>query len=43
MLGVAVDFGVRGTHRNNQIMEKYVKLRINIAFKELWFMKAKIN
>ena len=43
MLGVAVDLGMRGTHRNNQILEKYVKLRINIAFKELWFMKAKIN
>jgi hypothetical protein len=43
MLGIAVDLGVRGTHQNNQIMEKYVKLRINIAFKELWFMKAKIN
>ena len=43
MLGIAVDLGMRGTHKNNQIMEKYVKLRINIAFKELWFMKAKIN
>ena len=43
MLGVAVDLGMRGTHRNNQILEKYIKLRINIAFKELWFMKAKIN
>lgn len=43
LLGVAVDLGMRGTHRNNQIMEKYIKLRINIAFKELWFMKSKIN
>lgn len=43
MLGIAVDLGMRGTHRNNQILEKYIKLRINIAFKELWFMKAKIN
>ena len=42
MLGVAVDLGMRGTHRNNQILEKYAKLRINIAFKEIWFMKAKI-
>ena len=43
MLGVAVDLGMRGTHRNNQILEKYAKLRINIAFKEIWFMKAKIH
>ena len=42
MLGVAVDLGMRGTHRNNQILEQYIKLRLNIAFKELWFMKAKI-
>ena len=40
MLGVAVDLGMRGT---NQILEKYAKLRINIAFKEIWFMKAKIH
>lgn len=42
LLGIAVDLGMRGTHKNNQILEKYAKLRINIAFKEIWFMKAKI-
>lgn len=42
MLGLAIDLGMRGTHRNNQILEKYAKLRINIAFKEIWFMKNKI-
>ena len=43
MLGVAFDFGMRGTRSDNLILEKYAKVRINIAFKEIWFMKSKIN
>lgn len=42
MLGVALDFGARGTHAKNLILEKYAKIRIDIAFKEIWFMKNKI-
>jgi long-subunit fatty acid transport protein len=41
-LGVAIDLGVRGTEENGLIQERYVKLRLNIAFKEQWFMKRKI-
>lgn len=43
LLGIAFDFGVRGTEKNGLVQEKYAKLRINIAFKEFWFMKRKIN
>jgi len=43
LLGIAFDLGIRGTEKNGLIQEKYAKLRINIAFKEFWFMKAKIN
>lgn len=43
LLGVAFDLGIRGTEKNGLIQEKYAKLRINIAFKEFWFMKRKIN
>lgn len=43
LLGVAFDMGIRGTERNGLIQEKFIKLRINIAFKEFWFMKSKIN
>lgn len=43
LLGIAFDLGIRGTEKNGLIQEKYAKLRINIAFKELWFVKQKIN
>ena len=43
LLGIALDFGVRGTEKNGLVQEKFAKLRINIAFKEFWFMKRKIN
>lgn len=43
LLGVAFDLGIRGTEKNGLIQEKFAKLRINIAFKEGWFMKRKIN
>lgn len=43
LLGVAFDLGIRGTENNGLIQEKFVKLRVNIAFKEFWFMKRKIN
>ena len=43
LLGVALDFGVRGTEKEGLVREKFAKLRINIAFKEFWFMKRKIN
>lgn len=43
LLGVALDFGVRGTEKDGLVREKFAKLRINIAFKEFWFMKRKIN
>jgi len=42
LLGIAFDFGVRGTHDKNLLLEKYAKVRINVAFKEIWFMKRKI-
>lgn len=43
LLGVAFDLGMRGTERNGLIQEKYAKIRLNIAFKEGWFMKRKID
>lgn len=43
LLGIALDLGIRGTEQAKLVMERYAKLRINIAFKELWFMKRKIN
>lgn len=43
LLGVAFDLGIRGTERNGLIQEKFAKVRVNIAFKEGWFMKRKIN
>lgn len=43
LLGVAFDLGIRGTENNGLIREKFAKLRVNIAFKEFWFMKRKIN
>lgn len=43
LLGIAFDMGIRGTEKNGLIQEKFVKLRVNIAFKEFWFMKSKIN
>lgn len=43
LLGVAFDFGIRGTEKNGLIQEKFAKLRINIAFNEFWFIKRKIN
>lgn len=43
LLGVAVDLGIRGTEKNGLIQEKYAKVRLNIAFKEGWFMKRKID
>lgn len=43
LLGVAFDLGMRGTEKNGLIQEKYAKIRLNIAFKEGWFMKRKID
>lgn len=43
LLGFSIDGGIRGTESNTLIKEQYIKLRINIAFKELWFAKRKIN
>ena len=43
LLGIAFDFGMRGTEKNGLIQEKFAKLRINLSFKEGWFMKRKIN
>jgi hypothetical protein len=42
ILGVAADMGVRGKQTAGLIMEQFAKIRINIAFKERWFMKPKI-
>ena len=43
LLVVAFDFGIRGTEVEGLIQEKFGKVRINIAFKEGWFMKRKIK
>lgn len=43
LLGVAFDLGIRGTKENGLIQEKFAKVRVNIAFKEGWFMKRKID
>lgn len=43
LLGIAFDLGIRGTKENGLIQEKFAKIRFNIAFKEGWFMKRKIN
>ncbi|MCC8173173.1 MAG: hypothetical protein LIO65_01900, partial [Odoribacter sp.] len=42
LLGVAFDLGIRGVKSNGLIQEKYAKIRLNITFKEGWFMKRKI-
>lgn len=39
---ISVDYGFRGTEANGLIRERFVKLRVSLAFKELWFMKRKI-
>lgn len=43
LLGVSFDLGIRGSEKNGMIQEKFAKIRVNIAFKEGWFMKRKIN
>lgn len=43
LLGIAFDLGIRGTKENGLIQERFAKIRFNIAFKEGWFMKRKIN
>ena len=43
LLGIAFDLGIRGTKENGLIQEKFAKIRLNIAFKEGWFMKRKID
>lgn len=43
LLGVAFDLGIRGSEKNGLIQEKYAKIRLNITFKEFWFIKQKIN
>lgn len=43
LLGVAFDFGIRGTESKGLVQEKFGKIRINIAFKEGWFIKRKIK
>ena len=42
LLGLAADLGFRGTKANGLMLEQYAKIRINLAFKERWFMKRKI-
>jgi len=42
LLGVALDMGIRGTKSAGLIQEKYIKVRVTIAFKEAWFVKRKI-
>ncbi|MGL5682319.1 MAG: hypothetical protein ACRDDZ_04585 [Marinifilaceae bacterium] len=42
-IGVAVDLGIRGTENQGLIQEKYGKIRLNFALKELWFKKQQIN
>lgn len=41
-LKVSVDVGFRGTEADGLIHERFTKLRLSFAFKELWFMKRKI-
>lgn len=43
LLGIAFDLGIRGTENNGLLQEKFAKIRVNIAFKEFWFLKRKIN
>lgn len=43
LLGISFDLGIRGTEQNGLIQEKFAKIRLNIAFKEGWFMKRKID
>ncbi|GHV65690.1 membrane protein [Bacteroidia bacterium] len=42
LLGIAFDYGIRGTQENGLIREQYGKIRLNVAFKETWFAKRKI-
>ena len=43
LLGVAFDLGIRGTEKNGLLRETFAKIRLNITFKEFWFVKQKIN
>jgi hypothetical protein len=43
VLGVAFDLGIRGTEQNGLIREQYAKVKLNVAFKESWFVKRKIH
>ncbi len=42
-LRFSIDWGMRGTEAHKLIREQFVMLRANIAFKEVWFLKRKIN
>ena len=42
-LRFAVDYGIRGTEANSLMRESFVKFRLNVTFKEVWFTKRKIN
>lgn len=38
-VNVAVDFGQRGTVKNNLVRERYVQFIINISLHDIWFVK----
>ena len=42
-LGITLDMGIRGTEQVKLVKEKYAKLKIDLAFKEFWFIKRKIH
>lgn len=41
-LKASIDCGFRGSEVDGLMRERFVKLRLSLAFKELWFMKRKI-
>ena len=42
-IGVAVDFGQRGSLKNNLVRERYVNFVINIHLHDIWFQKFRYD
>jgi len=38
-VNIAVDFGQRGSTKNNLVRERYVQLLLNISLHDIWFVK----
>lgn len=43
LLHIGFEAGFSGTNQNNIIKDKFIRINLGITFKELWFMKNKIQ